>query len=51
MQRKGKRTAIDTTCVNIRGTGASSSNGVEPPHTDIKVTHSVCGEDFRLNGS
>lgn len=48
---KGSRTKIDSLCVNIRGTGGSTINGIETHHTEIEVTHSECGEDFMLEGS
>ncbi|WP_410769419.1 DUF6843 domain-containing protein [Fontibacillus sp. BL9] len=52
VDKEGKRTAIDSSCVHTRGTGgSSSSDGVETHHTEIEVTQSACGEDFRLNGS
>jgi hypothetical protein len=47
---KGERTAIDPACVHVRGTGGTQ-NGQENTHyTEIEVTHSACGIDFRLHG-
>jgi len=51
VDEKGNRTAIDPTCVNIRGTGGTSVGEVETHHTEIEVTNSLCGEDFMLHGS
>ncbi|MEC0092105.1 DUF6843 domain-containing protein [Paenibacillus macquariensis] len=52
MNDKGDRTKIDPLCVNVMGTGGSQSGqGEETHYTKIEVTRSVCGENFRSNGS
>lgn len=48
---QGNRTEIDPLCVNIRGTGGSQTGSEETHHTEIEVTRTACGEDFRLYGS
>lgn len=48
---KGKRTKIDRSCINSRGTGGSTIDGIDTHHTEIEVTHSECGEEFMLTGS
>lgn len=52
VDEKGKRTTIDPSCVSVRGNGGySNSEGVVTHYTKIEVTHSACGEEFRVNGS
>lgn len=49
VDQKGKRTIIDPLCVQVKGTGGStSSDGVETHFTKMEVTNSECGEDFML---
>lgn len=48
---KGNRTKIDPSCVHVRGTGGEQSAGIDIHFTEIEVTHSACGNDFRLWGS
>jgi len=52
VDKEGKRTEIDASCVHIRGTGGTSnSEGIETHHTEIEVTQTFCGQDFMLDGS
>lgn len=48
---QGKRTEIDPQCVNVRGTGGTDNGTVQTHYTEIEVTRSKCGNDFRLWGS
>ncbi|OAB40283.1 hypothetical protein PBAT_23545 [Paenibacillus antarcticus] len=52
VNHKGDRTKIDSLCVNVMGTGGyQNEQGEETHYTKIEVTRSVCGENFRSNGS
>lgn len=48
---RGNRTRIDPSCVNVRGTGGTQSANEETHFTEIEVTHTSCGNNFRLHGS
>lgn len=48
---KGNRKAVDPLCVNVRGTGGSQIGNEETHYTEIEVTRSACGDDFRLHGT
>jgi len=51
VDERGNRAEIPPECVHVKGTGGSSDARRELHYTDIEITRSSCGDEFRAWGS
>jgi len=51
VDEQGNRTEIRPECVHVSGTGGSSDARGELHYTDIEITRTACGDEFRSWGS
>ncbi|MGG0302237.1 hypothetical protein ABEY59_17595 [Bacillus albus] len=50
VNKEGKRTKIDSSCIHLSSTGSRTENSWEFPVANLEVTRKSCSQEFSANG-
>ncbi|GAB6551405.1 MULTISPECIES: DUF6843 domain-containing protein [Bacillus] len=50
VNKEGKRTKLDSSCIRLASTGSRTENSWEFPLANLEVTRTACSQEFSANG-